>query len=324
MNSVSEHAELYNTLAEALAEPPEWMRLPGCEWPLFDLVAHLLPGSSVLPKLVAIPAESEPARQARYATLTKGQVGQPSYWLYENAFLTGSILGQATFDVAKYYSQAGLEVEGSELPDGAAPELAFLAYLALNDPAGEKDFLHQHAARWLPELGKALSLGSDPLYAVIGQILFEWINYAKAGFPAPAMPAVQLRRAGTGQLPVLRDAPACTLCGFCTQRCPSAALFIKETDQQTSLTLIPSRCNGCARCARVCDAGLISMQPAIQKANASVVVLRTSERVACHHCGQPMVSQAEMDFVIKQLGHHSWLDLCPDCRMPACAGTYTR
>ena len=151
---LSERADMYTALAEAMAEPPQWMCLPGREWPLFDLAVQLLPNSAALPVMALIQEELLTARMARYTNLSSGQAGQPHFWLYESAFLTGRILGQSTFDVAKCYSQAGLEVDGSELPDGAAPELAFLAFLACSDPGAEKDFLKNHAARWLPALGQ--------------------------------------------------------------------------------------------------------------------------------------------------------------------------
>jgi ferredoxin len=245
--------------------------------------------------------------------------------LYESAFLTGRILGEATFAVAKCYSLAGLQVEGSELPDGAAPELAFLAHLARHDPAAEKEFLKQHAALWLPALGQALAHGPDPVYAAIGQLLSDWIKRAVT----PPTPAINAQNTRAGRIPVLANVDACTLCGFCAQRCPTAALFIRETVNQcspdvesgmTSLVLLASRCTGCGRCAAVCDTSLLSMQPAAESTPSQPVTLRTSERVPCKACGQPMVSRAELDFVIQQIGHPAWLDYCPACRVPA----YTR
>jgi ferredoxin len=307
--TAADRADLYNALAEALAEPPQWMCLPGREWPLFELASRLLPNSTAVPGMALIQDESLAARQARY-----GALNGPRYWLYESAFLTGRILGEATFEVAKCYARAGLEVQGSELPDGASPELAFLAHLALNDPAGEKDFLRLHAARWLPALGQSLARGADPLYAAIGQLLSDWITRALAPVPTTPVRAVLPVR-----LPVLADTAACTLCGFCAQRCPSAALTIRETNEISALVLLADRCTGCGRCAPACDAALLKMEPAGVIAGKPVT-LRLSERVACRACGQPMVSQAELDYVIKQIGHPAWLDLCPACRVPA----YTR
>ncbi len=306
---------MYAALAEALAEPAQWLCLPGREWPLFELASGLLPNSTAVPGLALIQDEVLSGRQARYAALIGGQPGQPHYWLYESAFLTGRILGEATFAVAKCYSQAGLQVEGSELPDGVVPELAFLSYLAANDPSAEQKFLKEHAALWLPSLGQALARGTDPVYAAIGQLLSDWIT--RAASRAPTLPASgQLTCA---RLPALREASACTLCGFCAQRCPTGALVVRETSDQTALVLLAKSCTGCGRCAAVCDTALIRMEPVppTEVVSDAPRALRLSERVPCRACGQPMVSRAEMDFVIKQIGHPTWLDNCPACRMPA-------
>jgi ferredoxin/nitrate reductase assembly molybdenum cofactor insertion protein NarJ len=313
--SLSERVDMYTALAEALAEPPQWMCLPGPEWPLFDLAARLLPNSSALPGLALIGEEDLPTRQARYTALC---AAQPVVWLYESAFLTGRILGEATFAVAKWYSQAGLEVQGSELPDGAAQELSFLAYLANNDPAAEKKFLKEHAAAWLPALGQSLARGSDPLYAAIGRLLSDWITQALTPVRKPAA-VISTGPARIPRIPVMGAAPECTMCGFCAQRCPTAALTIRETSVQSELVLLAARCTGCGRCAAVCDAVLLSMQP-LTSPQEQPITLRQSERVACKACGQPTVSRAEMDFVIKQIGHPDWLDYCPACRVPAFSG----
>ena len=309
---MSEHADLYTALAEALADPPEWLCLTGPEWPLFELAAHLLPSSTAVPGMALIQAENLSVRQARYAALSSGQSGQPRYWLYESAFLTGRILGEATFAVAKCYSQAGLEVDGSELPDGAALELAFLSHLAQNNPAAEKDFLKSHAVLWLPALGQSLARGADPVYAAIGQLLSDWITHVVTPVPA------EIVRPGLC-IPMLDNATACTLCGFCAQRCPTRALAIHETSFETVLVLLASRWTGCGRCAAVCDTRLLTMEPVLVEALAGSKpqALRVSERVACKGCGQPMVSHAEMDYVIHQIGHPGWLDYCPACRVPA-------
>ncbi len=309
--SFSERAEMYAVLAEVLAEPPEWICQPGREWPLFELASRLLPDSSALADLASIQAETWPERQARYTALS---AGQPSHWLYESAFLTGRILGEATFAVAKCYSQAGLQVEGSQLPDGAAPELAFLAFLVeKNNLPAEQDFLKQHACRWLPALGNSLVQGGDPLYAAVGQLLSDWITLASR----PLTLAVET---STSRRPVLLDQAACSLCGFCAQRCPTGALTIRETDLQTGLVLATDSCNGCGRCVRACEMrpSLLSMQVAGElQLSAAPIALRISTRVVCVKCGKPMVSQAEMDFVISKIGHPGWLDYCEECRVPA-------
>jgi TorA maturation chaperone TorD len=126
-------ADLYHLLAEALAEPPEWLARAGREWPLYDLVVSLAPESDAaqgaVEALAEVRAEALAARRQRYTALFVGP-GRPRVWLYESAFLNGRILGPETFAVERAYRAAGVEPIGAELPDHASLELAFLAQLA--------------------------------------------------------------------------------------------------------------------------------------------------------------------------------------------------
>jgi TorA maturation chaperone TorD len=147
-------ADLYHALAEALAEPPDWLALPGDEWPLFESAARLAPSSEAARRAVAslarVRAESSAARHQRYAALFAG-AGRPRFWLYESAHLSGRLLGPQTFAVERLYHAAGLESASAELPDHASTELAFLAYLAEQGADNiERGFITKHAGRWLP------------------------------------------------------------------------------------------------------------------------------------------------------------------------------
>ena len=128
---MSHRADVYALLAELLAEPPEWMTLPGREWPLFDLLTQLAAESEAarhhLDLLAGIPSEGIDQHRQRYAALFAS--GRPRFWLYESAALTGKILGPQTFEMARLYRAAGLEAAGAELPDHISLELAFLSYL---------------------------------------------------------------------------------------------------------------------------------------------------------------------------------------------------
>ena len=171
----SRRADLYGLLAELLAEPREWMSLPGREWPLFDLLTQLAAESDSahrhLDLLAGIPSESHDQRRQRYATLFAS--GRPRFWLYESAAKTGKILGAQTFEMARLYRAAGLEAAGAELPDHISLELTFLSYLAgqignLSCQEILKQFLEKHGA-WMISLGRALKQSGDPVYAPIGQ-----------------------------------------------------------------------------------------------------------------------------------------------------------
>ena len=64
-------SELYTALAEALADPPDWLALPGSQWPLVSIVRELGLRSSdacqAVEKMERIPAEPLEIRRERYA-----------------------------------------------------------------------------------------------------------------------------------------------------------------------------------------------------------------------------------------------------------------
>ena len=293
------------------------------EWPLFDLLTQLSAESESarhhLDLLAGIPSESHDQRRRRYASLFAS--GGPHFWLYESAALTGKILGPQTFELAKLYRAAGLEVEGAELPDHISIELAFLSLFVGRDgiPTYEKQFLEQHS-NWMIHLGRALAHSADEVYAPIGSLLADWLSERMAQGKG-------LDTAGLGHqitnyelripsLPIIPRADDCTLCGFCVQVCPTHALRINEDAENTLLKLSPEDCIGCGKCERICEFHAMQMQPAAD--DKRPVILRQSPRVRCQTCGEPIVSQAELDFVAAQIGSPDWLHLCLDCR----AGLY--
>lgn len=301
-----DRADLYAMLAETLAEPPDWMSLPGREWPLYPSVAALASEFQVashhLDCLASIPPEAIHLRRERYAALFAS--GKPRYWLYESAALTGRVLGPRTFEVAKLYQAAGLEIVGAELPDHVSLELAFLSRL-VGSPR-EKRFLDRHAA-WMIALGRSLSRSGDQVYAPLGALLSDWLGAAFAR-PAPAG-----KQGKAVAVPTLLDPQDCTLCGFCAQVCPPRALRVLEDAENTNLVLDTAACIHCGKCEKVCEFHVLKMGTPPAGA-AGQVILRQSPQVGCRHCGQPVVSQAELDYIISQIGEAAWQHLCLDCR----------
>ena len=314
-------AELYAALAEALAEPPLWLADAGRAWPLFEAAVRVAreTGSEAarhaVEALAGVGPESLPARRGRYQRLFTGP-GRPAWWFYESLYVNGRLLGPAALAVAQIYRAAGLDVAGTELPDHASVELAFLAWLAeqaATDPAQSEDwqalarrFIERHAGRWLPQLGRALAASGDPVYAPIGQLLAGWLAELKQ--PSSQRAKTGLRR------PTIPQTDTCTLCGFCVQLCPTQALSIRETGDETMLALRPAACIGCGKCERACDFGALRMITP-DAASAQPIVLRLSPRVICPGCGRPTVSQAEVAAVAAGLGYKpAWLDYCLACR----------
>jgi NAD-dependent dihydropyrimidine dehydrogenase PreA subunit len=325
-------ADLYQGLAEALAEPPEWLALAGCDWPL-TAVARRLPGCSAamgdaVAGLSEVPAESLPARRRRYAALGGG----PELWFYESGHREGRLLGEASLAVARLYQAAGLEPGGAELPDHASMELAFLAYLARRQavepehrPAWrtlERRFIKEHGGRWLPALGRALVSSGDAVYGPIGRLLAHCLEESA---PSARRKADQAR---PGHLPLVARPDDCTLCGFCIGVCPTRALSIYESSDETMLLLLDDRCTGCGKCVAVCQTAVLKLEirsqadpvdpaPALNGAGPATSrwrPLRRSPRAVCPACGEATVSCAELDFIAGQIGRPQWLAYCPACR----------
>jgi len=320
-------ADLYHALAELLAEPPTWLIYPGKEWPLFAAVMQLAPFSETAREaaeaLVEIGAESLAMRRARYAALFVG-AGRPQFWLYESLVRSGRLFGPETIAVERVYQSTGIVIASTELPDHAAVELAFLAYLTERQSREpdqsrlwqklERRFIAQHAGRWLPDLGRALAASGDEVYAPVGKLLANWLE--ENGNPP------RQTQGYLPNVPALHQPDDCTLCGFCVRVCPTRALVIQETVNETRLLLSIPACVGCGKCERICEFKALEMI-ALHQPNSGLTphnsadgwqVLRQSRRVLCSRCGQPTVSQAEFEFVAAKIGPQDWLKYCLVCR----------
>ena len=314
-------AELYQALAEALAEPPDWLALPGKEWPLFECVKLAAASSRTARDAVFALAQIRPdslaRRRARYRELFNGP-SRPQFWLYESLHVHGKLAGPATFEVQHLYETTGVENPHAELPDHASLELAYLAYLAdqqEREPERarlrrmlERRFIHKHAGRWLPEVGRGLEHSGDPVYGPVGGLLAGWLS--EAAEPKSRTTTRQIN------LPVISTLGTCTLCGFCAQVCPTQALTIRESNTETALLLSPTACFGCAKCVQVCDNRTLEMKsPGTALTNrGGWELLRRSPRGSCPSCNTPTVSQAELDYLGAQLGYPGWLAYCLNCR----------
>ncbi len=316
---LEKRADLFENLAEALYDPPDWLAGPGGSWPLTSAAASLVsagwPAADVLDALTRIPPEEPAARRERYRRLTAGG-GRPPLSLTASLHRQGRLLTEETAAVEHFYRAAGLEVFGAEMPDHASVELAFIGFLCRRqheDPSSgrlwrtaERRFIKAHAGPWLVDLGRAMDRSGDPVYAPIGRLLAA----ALTSVPRPAGPA----GSRPVEWPVLRQAADCILCSFCVQACPTGALAIDETAEETRLVLTGQACVGCGRCQPPCPTRTLHLEPPGDRPATIPQTLIRSPRLLCRGCGHPSVSEAEMNFVIDQIGGAPWLAFCPDCR----------
>ncbi|PJB67581.1 MAG: hypothetical protein CO094_03610 [Anaerolineae bacterium CG_4_9_14_3_um_filter_57_17] len=316
---------LYSGLAETLASPgtlglPAWMSLAGKEWPFFNEVTRLaaMIGTKAWTRAaVALSEVSSSAlttRQAEYEQLFVGAT-HPPIWLYESHYVDGRMLGPTTFALSKLYTACGLEADGAELPDHAALELSFLAYLARQESAamdavqirewGEtrKLFIKSHAGVWLPEVGKTLARSNYPAWVAIGLLLTASLTEQKI--------TPQLKTTSP-LLPQIKEMDKCILCGFCVQVCPTRALAIHEDRETTSLWLSSPLCVHCNKCMHVCPEKVIEMGE--ENLPSHLILLCESPRGICPKCGEPTFSQAEIKAVVDKIGNPPWVEYCLKCR----------
>src|SRR5450759_496065 len=316
-------SDLYSAFAEVLSDPPDWLALPGSEWPLVTIATGVAINSTnarqAIERMKGIPPEPIAIRQERYNALFSGP-GRPRFWLHESLYRSGKLLDSDTIDIEGIYRSAGLEIVGAELPDHVSLELAFLGYVAnqqvISDQQSgiwgeiEQNFIKAHAGMWLPALGRDLADSGDEVYAPIGQMLAGW-------FMGSRQPVNQGYFLPTGVWsPVLLKVDKCSLCGFCMQVCPRGVLRIQEDSRETVLLRSGRSCSGCGKCVRICPAQGLKLDKLNPGAEISgeTVVLRSSPRACCPNCGQPTVSQAELESIVEQIGPLSWLELCQECR----------
>ncbi len=287
-------AELCSALAAALAEP-----VPGLPQgdPLPALRAAARRAQPYLPPAAADAPARLPDRLP--ADLLARRRRLPVTW-YQSLAHGERLLGPTADRLRALYARAGLTLAVEELPDHAAVEVAFLAWLCAAQAAADtpaeagrlarlrRTFLQQHALTWLPTLAQGLQAGGDPYHAALGRLLAAVLQ---ALHPSPRRgprPAWQ---------PALVRPEDCVLCGFCRQTCPRGALRIQEDARQTRLVLYPAVCTACERCLRVCPTQALQPGPRTPQA----VLLRRSPRAHCPRCGRPTVSQAELAWVRRRL-----------------------
>lgn len=317
-NRATTRTNLYQLLAEALAEPPQWFAEAGRKWPLFETALAYAENANdamireAVVRMAAIPAENMRTRRRRYRQLIEGQ--SHPLPVYESLAREGRLSGAITFKAASLYAAVGLTTDGNELPDHVSVELYFLAFLFQQESESEqtgqwrkarKLFIKNHVGQWLPALGRAIAECGDSVYAPVGRLLAAVVE-------AELRPPEPKRTNAATSLPVIADLSACNLCGFCVQVCPTRTLAIDETYETTSLLINDASCVSCAKCVRICPTKTMRLEPA--EAQKLPRTLFQSERARCPGCDKPTISRAELDEVAAQIGAPQWLEYCLECR----------
>jgi len=316
-------AEVYYSLAEIFnqnsgEEIPDWLSLPGKEWPLLSTVDDLAkqrssPQLEEAVKAIACLGEgSIIERQREFQTLFIGK-GHPLVWLYESHYVDGRVPGPTTFAIKNLYADTDLEVAGAELPDHASMQMAFLAFLAEKEGQDQENqevwrsarclFLKNHLMRWFPEVTGRLIRSGYPVWAAIGYVSEAVLNLSQDIVIGP-----ETQR----ENPIIPNVDKCTLCGLCVQVCPTRALSIQEDNHTTAIWVSTGTCNGCKKCVKVCPEQVILLSG--KSDGSEKVLLRGSPRSTCPGCGNPTVSEAELAHVASRLGNPEWLSYCIRCR----------
>ena len=160
------------------------------------------------------------------------------------------------------------------------------------------------------DLGRTLAQSSDEVYAPIGALLADWLTERME--PAQSVNVTHNALRNT-LLPVILRADDCTLCGFCAQVCPTRALKVMQDAESNFLSLAIAECIHCGKCERICEFHALKMSLPLQNAEHDII-LRQSPHALCKTCGKPIASQAEMDYIVSQIGEAAWQHLCLDCR----------
>ncbi len=312
--------EVYTSLSEVFmpsvqAGLPEWIALPGREWPFYGAcirLANATQNSKLEQSAIAlseVPISSLDSRLSEYENLFVGE-GSPPIWLYESHHVGGRIFGPISFSIHNIYKEAGLEIVGTELADHAGLELAFLAFLVdkenteiefRNEWKQARDlFTKNHAGRWLPEVGKQMSRSVYPGWSAIGLLIISIFS----------SDVIQKDRLNI--VPIIEEPDLCTLCGFCVQVCPTQALRIRENGKTAFLQLNPSLCTSCENCRNICPENVLSLRTNLS--TQAQVLLRESPLSKCSICGETTFSQAELDYTKRVIGNPDWLEYCTKCR----------
>jgi ferredoxin/coenzyme F420-reducing hydrogenase delta subunit len=115
----------------------------------------------------------------------------------------------------------------------------------------------------------------------------------------------------------------CTVCGACAAACPTDALVVHRTEEESRLTFAPDRCVACGRCVPACpepEALRMRQVTDLRRLGGGQVDLKRAPHRRCVRCGAPIAPEAMLQRITALLGGEDGPGarvigrLCVDCR----------
>ena len=118
-------------------------------------------------------------------------------------------------------------------------------------------------------------------------------------------PALTLSVADVGQITI--DPSACTACERCAMVCPAEAIASRHSDDGIELTFDPRRCTACGSCVNVCpevEHGAIAVRRELDLIDLAegARVVREEPVATCEICGRPVAPASMLARIEAMLG----------------------
>ncbi|MFQ6016214.1 MAG: molecular chaperone TorD family protein [Anaerolineae bacterium] len=277
--------------------------------------------------------------------------GRPVAPPYESVYRDrcGLVMGEPAARVAQLYAEEGLSLsaESKELPDQLSVELEYMAYLTISEAEAwqkgdtekarnylskEVAFLTEHLGRWISLFCNQIEAGTDhPFYTSLARLTRSYIegDLSQAQQWLHGQPQGGDERTDDNKarllFPNIRitvDQQVCTVCGTCADVCRPGALRLSADTRNVGLLYDRALCNGCRACQRYCPEKGITVQrltPLPHPLQSEPRRLMHSPRLTCTGCGQPYVTEAWLQRILKQINSQDIsfeqiLRLCPACK----------
>lgn len=274
-----------------------------------------------------ISSSANPELANAYFCLFQG-TGRPEVQPYESVHIEGRLMGAVIDRLQMRYADAGVRVQRAteQFPDHISVELAFMAYLAIQEEeqgsrsviwrARQRRFLNEHLNRWAGNFcGSIQEKRIHPFFTQASQAIKQLLDEEVLRLAHPK----QIKSHPNIRLDL--DITSCTLCTLCVDNCRQGALSVSSSQDSLSLAFNHADCNGCRACLRLCPENAISLQrmpPTSTHPKEEKVTLISAARAICPRCRQPHIALPWLERLAAHIqgdpGMHASLLLCPVCK----------